>query len=383
MMPNSMYATYLSDPDMAHLSSEERFIGHMLTFERALARMQGRLGMIPTESAKSIDSTLATLIIRPESLAEGTAQNGVPTIPLLAQVRAALPDAVKPHLHWGATSQDVMDTAQVLICQEAIALLEGRLQTLLANLSNLQTQYSQLFMMGRTRTQQALPIRFGHKISTWQRPLLRHIERLEQLKPRLLLVQLGGAVGDRAAFGEQGEVLARALADELGLGYAPAWHTERDGLTEFTNWLALLTGTLGKLGQDILIMGQTEIGEVVENKAGGGKSSSMPHKNNPVLSEALVALARQNAQFAALQLQSLVHGNERDATAWLLEWENLPRMLVITGTSLRHAISIAQTMGVNEKKAMSDLGFGMSDLLTATADRAGVNPQSDIPNPQS
>lgn len=350
-----MYSAYLSDPELASRCSEERFIAQMLAFEQGLARVQGRLGLIPAESATVIDRTLAVLTITPQSLAEGTAQNGVPTIPLLAQLRAALPDATKPHLHWGATSQDVMDTAQVLIIHDALALLETRMQTLLTNLGELQTRHGRLPLMGRTRTQQALPILFGQKIAAWQRPLERHVERLEQLKPRVLLIQLGGAVGDRAAFGEQGYALARALADELGLGYAPAWHTERDGLAEFTNWLALLTGTLGKLGQDVLLLGQTEVGEVVENVTGGGKSSSMPHKNNPVLSEALVALARQSAQYAALQLQSLVHGNERDATAWILEWENLPRMLLATGTALRHALTITGNMGVNEKEMNANL----------------------------
>ena len=133
----------------------------------------------------------------------------------------------------------------------------------------------------------------------------------------------------------------------LNLAVAEPWHIQRDGFAEFTNWRALVSGTLGKLGQDVLIMGQTEIGEVVENATGGGKSSAMPHKNNPVLSEALVALARQNAQFAALQLQSLVHGNERDATAWLLEWENLPRMIITTATALNHAVSVTKTINVN------------------------------------
>lgn len=352
---NSMYSAYLSDPELASVCSEEQFIRQMLTFERALARAQGQLGLISTESATLIDQTLAGLIIAPQTLAEGTAQNGVPTIPLLSLLQNELPEAARPYLHVGATSQDVMDTAQVLVIRDAIAVLEERLQALLTHLHELEVRYGSVRMMGRTRTQQALPIQFGQKVATWQRPQLRHLERLEQLKPRLLWIQLGGAVGNRAAFGEQGETLARAVANELGLAYAPAWHTERDGLAEFSAWLALVSGTLGKLGQDVLFMGQTEVGEVVENRAGGGKSSSMPHKNNPVLSEALVALARQNAQYAALQFQGLVHGNERDATAWLLEWENLPRMILTTGTALRHALTITQTMGVNEEKMNANL----------------------------
>ncbi len=321
----------------------------MLDVEAGLATAQGQLGLIPAEAATIVAETLSGITILPESLADGTLKNGVPTIPLLALLKTYLPESARNYIHVGATSQDVMDTAQVLVIRAVITVLEARIQQLLGNLADVQIRFGHLPMMGRTRTQQALPITFGQKADTWSRPLVRHLERLAQLKPRLLRVQLGGAVGNNAALGDQAEAVARSLADVLGLGYSVAWHTERDGFAEFANWLALLTGTLGKFGQDMLILTQTEVGEVIENVAGGGKSSAMPHKNNPVLSEALVVLARQNAQFASLQLQSLVHGNERDATAWMLEWENLPRMMINAGTALHHALSITHTMGVNEE----------------------------------
>ncbi|MBO0951936.1 lyase family protein [Fibrella forsythiae] len=341
-----MFSTYLADPDILRHCGPEAIIRNMLAFEGALATVQGQLGIIPSAAASTIADTVTRLTITPESLTAGTLQNGVPTLPLLAQVREALPESVRGELHVGATSQDVLDTAQVLAIRSVMPVLADRINEVLASLNQLTLHYGNVPMMGRTRTQQAQPITFGQKVLSWRNPLVRHLERLDQLKPRVLVVQLGGAVGNLAAFGEKGEAVARALAAELNLNYATPWHTERDGLAEFTNWLALLTGTLGKLGQDILLMGQTEVGEVVENVNGGGKSSAMPHKNNPVLSEALVMLARQNAQFAAIQLQSMVHGNERDATAWMLEWDNLPRMMSNAGTSLRHALSITQTMGV-------------------------------------
>lgn len=350
-----MFSTYLADPEINRLCGQESFIRQMLTFETALATVQGQLGIIPLEEATIIAKTLLDLIITPESLTEGTRQNGVPTIPLLALVRAALPESTRNCLHVGATSQDVMDTAQVLTIRDVVDVLAARIRQLLNQLADLQTRHGNVAMMGRTRTQQAQPIVFGQKITDWSSPLVRHLERLNQLKPRLLLVQLGGAVGNLAAYGDEGKDVAMALAAELKLGYSTPWHTQRDGFAEFASWLALLTGTLGKLGQDVLIMGQTEVGEVVENSSGGGKSSSMPHKNNPVLSEALVMLARQNAQFAAIQLQSLVHGNERDATAWMLEWENLPRMMSNAGTALQHAISITQTMGINAEAMNTNL----------------------------
>ena len=350
-----MFASYLSDPELAAICSEERFIKQMLAFEQALAVVQGRLGVIPSDAATTIAETLNSLFISTESLTEGTRQNGVPTIPLLALAKKELPESARAYLHWGVTSQDVMDTAQVLIIREVAGILETRISQLLTNLTDLNTRFGNTPMIGRTRTQQAVPILFGQKVTNWSSPLVRHLARLEQLKPRVLVVQLGGAAGNLSALGNSGQAVAQALADELNLDYSEPWHTQRDGFAEFTNWLALLSGTLGKLGQDVLILTQTEIGEVVENVAGGGKSSSMPHKNNPVLSETLVMLARQNAQLAAIQLQSLVHGNERDATAWMLEWDNLPRMMLNTGTALHHALSITQTMGVNAEAMQTNL----------------------------
>lgn len=210
-------------------------------------------------------------------------------------------------------------------------------------------------MIGRTRTQQAVPILFGQKVATWASPLLRHLQRLQELKPRLLVVQLGGAAGNLSALGTNGLKISEALANELNLRFALPWHTQRDNFVEFTSWLALLSGSLGKIGADILVMSQTEINEVVENATGGGKSSTMPHKNNPVLSEALVVLARKNAQLAAIQLQAMLHANERDGSAWALEWENLPQMMVNTGTALSHALTISQHLKTNPEAMQRNL----------------------------
>ena len=180
------------------------------------------------------------------------------------------------------------------------------------------------------------------------------------MKPRLLVVQFGGAVGTLASLNtpkgknERG-VIGKKLANNLNLNDSNPGHTQRDNFAEWANWLAMVTGSLGKMAQDILIMSQTEINEIVENTEGGGKSSTMPHKNNPVLSEAIVVLARQNAQLAALQLQSMIHANERDGTAWALEWQNLPLMMTHCGTALNHALTISKNIQVNEKQMLRNL----------------------------
>jgi 3-carboxy-cis,cis-muconate cycloisomerase len=175
------------------------------------------------------------------------------------------------------------------------------------------------------------------------------------MRPRLLVAQFGGAAGNLSALGSEGLKIFEALAKQLDLNFSLPWHTQRDNFAEFTNWLAMLSGSLGKMGQDILLMSQTEINEVIENATGGGKSSTMPHKNNPILSEALVVLAKKNANFAFIQLQSMIHGNERDGTAWLLEWENLPKMMLNTGTALNHALTISKNLKVNTEAMQKNL----------------------------
>jgi 3-carboxy-cis,cis-muconate cycloisomerase len=170
---------------------------------------------------------------------------------------------------------------------------------------------------------------------------------LKELLPRLLRVQLGGAVGDLSFFKSDGQVLTDELASRLGLGGDLSWHTQRDSLAEFANWLAMCTAVCGKMGTDMLVMCQNEVGEVQELSDAGGKSSSMPHKNNPVLSEALVAIGRLNASLQSRMLEGMIQSGERDATAWILEWESLRQMMIYTAASLEHSIKISAKMKVN------------------------------------
>jgi 3-carboxy-cis,cis-muconate cycloisomerase len=344
----SMYAAYLSDEEMAQICSEAQFIRHLLTFETALASAEARLGII-------LNERLSAVRIHPADLAEGTLKNGIPTIPFLASVKAQLPEEVREYLHKGATSQDAMDTAQVLMIREAIAVLETRIIQLLRNFVALIERDGNTPCMARTRWQQATPVPFGLKIVNWAMPLVRHLERLPEMKKRLLVVQLGGASGSLAALEEQGYGVMEALAGELKLHPSLPWHTQRDSISEFTHWLAMLSATLGKLGKDILLMAQTEVGEVIENAEGGGKSSAMPHKNNPVLSEALVALAHENANLSALFIQSLMPAGERDATVWMPEWKNSTQMLMNTATALKHALTISANMQLNKERMRQNI----------------------------
>jgi 3-carboxy-cis,cis-muconate cycloisomerase len=343
---SAIFSQYLGDEEMLQFVSDEALINGMLLFEMALATAQASVGIIPAEAANEINDVLDKLNINPEDLATGTLQNGVPVISLLSIAKDQLSAETKKHLHYGATSQDAMDTAQVLMIRDALHLIEERINTFIKNLTQLLSQYGETPCMAHTRGQQAIPITFGTKINAWLQPLQRQMQRLTEIKNRLLVVQLGGAAGTLSTYPDKAAALISGMANELKLVPATSWHTQRDNLCEFTNWLAMLTGITGKMGADILVMSQTEINEVQESEE-GGRSSAMPHKNNPVLSEALVALARLNATLQSQQLQSLVHVNERDATAWILEWNAIPQMIINTGTALNHAISISTAIQVN------------------------------------
>jgi len=341
-----IFSQYLSDPQMEVIVSDEALIKRMLQFETSLATAQALLGLIPEKAAAEIKEVLGGISLNPGDLAAGSLQNGIPVVTLLELVKKNLSADTKKHLHYGSTSQDVVDTGQVLMFNEAIDLIESRINSLTQQLSKLIDSYGDTPCMARTRGQQAIPVTFAIKVTAWLQPLQRQLQRLSEIKKRLLIVQLGGAAGTLSAYPEKANELRIALAKELGLQPAPAWHSQRDNIAEFTNWLAMTTGTLGKMGADVLVMAQSEVGEVIENEE-GGKSSAMAHKNNPVLSEALVAIARINAGLQSQILLGMIHANERDATAWILEWNAIPQLLVHAGTSLNHAIIIATKMKVN------------------------------------
>jgi 3-carboxy-cis,cis-muconate cycloisomerase len=332
----------VGDEEIALAFSVERDIKAMLAFEAALADAQASEGLIPSEAAARIAAVAADFSPNLEALAKGAAKDGVVAPTLVKFLRAAVREPHARHVHYGATSQDVIDTSLVLRLKNVVAILDDRLDALISALRALQRLDGDVPLMGRTRMQRALPIRAGNKLDAWRQPIERHRERLAGLKPRLLVVQLGGAVGARDGMNGKGELVVAELARRLGLENGPCWHVQRDGIAEFAGWLSLVAGALGKIGQDVALMTQNEIGEI--KLAEGGGSSAMAHKSNPVRAEVLVALARHNACLLGALHQSLVHENERSGAAWTLEWLTLPQMVAATGAGLRHAIALAKGM---------------------------------------
>jgi 3-carboxy-cis,cis-muconate cycloisomerase len=230
----------------------------------------------------------------------------------------------------------------MLRLKAAAALLDARLAVLVVDLGTLRQAQGSVPLMAHTRMQAALPFTAADKIETWLRPLERHRRRLAEIAPRVFALQLGGPIGVGAARGDEGARLIDALAARLGLTPAAPWHTARDGIVEFGSLLSLMSGALGKLGQDVALLAQNEVGAV--RLAQGGGSSAMAHKSNPVGAEVLVALARFNAGLAGTLHQALVHENERSGAAWTLEWMTLPRMAITAGAALRHARALLSGM---------------------------------------
>jgi 3-carboxy-cis,cis-muconate cycloisomerase len=318
-------------------------IAAMLAFEAALAEAQAALGLIPEAAAQWIAEICAGFLPDRAVLAAGVARDGVVAPSLVAQLREAVGEPHGRHLHRGATSQDVIDTSLTIRLKSVCDLLDRRLASLIEILAKLDRRDGAIRLMGRTRMQRALPITAHDKLRAWREPLERSHARLFELKPRLLVVQFGGPVGTRGDLDGKGDALAAELARRLALGEAACWHVERDGIGEFASWLALVSGALGKIGQDTALMAQNEIGEV--RLAGGGGSSAMKHKSNPVLAEALVTLARFSAGIAGTLLQGLVAENERSGAAWTLEWLTLPQLITATATGLRHAATMCGGLG--------------------------------------
>ncbi len=345
---NPILSALLGDEEAASFFSVEADIRAMLAFEGALAKAQASVGLIPIEAAAHIAEVCETFSPDIAALAKGAAQDGVVAPALIKLLRAEVGAPHAAHVHRGATSQDVIDTSLILRLKPILALFEARLRGLVDVLRGLETSQGATPLMGRTRMQRALPIHAADKLRGWREPLERHGVRLDELRPRLLIVQFGGAVGVRGDLDGKGGAVAAELARLLQLRAGPCWQVERDALAELAGWASLATGSLGKIGMDVALMAQNEIGEV--KLAEGGGSSAMPHKSNPVRAEALVTLARFNAALLGAQHQALVHENERSGAAWTLEWLVLPQMMVAAAAALRHAQALCEGLRFIERE---------------------------------
>ncbi|MBJ3786107.1 3-carboxy-cis,cis-muconate cycloisomerase [Devosia sediminis] len=331
----TLLSALAGDAEIEALLSDAAQLDAMLAFERALAEASAEAGWIADDAAAAINKAIDSYSPDWSGLEAGMAQDGVVVPALVKQLKAKVADPHGAALHRGATSQDVIDTALMLQLAKVFDVYEARLSGLLEKLDALAVAHGAKPLMAHTRMQVALPTTWRAKLGSWSEPLKRQLRALVAMRRSLLVIQLGGPVGDRGSFETHGDAIAAGMARRLDLGLATPWQATRDPIAALGGLLAQISGSLGKLGMDVTLLAQNEVAAIT--LAGGGGSSAMAHKSNPVNAEVLVALARHNAGLSGTLNQALVHENERSGAAWTLEWLTLPSMLVSTGASLRLA----------------------------------------------
>jgi 3-carboxy-cis,cis-muconate cycloisomerase len=366
-LDSSIFGPLFGDDEINSLFTDEAYVRALVEVEVALARAEALVGVVPSEAAEQIAKTQANRIDI-AALVQGTIRSGFPLIALVEELRKQAGEQSAQYVHWGATTQDIMDTACVLQARGVIRIFQSRLRDVARQLCQLAERHRDTVLAGRTHSQQALPITFGLKVAGWLAPLVRHTQRLDELSRRLLIAQFGGAAGTLAALGDKGLAVAQALAGQLNLA-APEmpWHAQRDNFAEFAGWLSLMTGSLAKMAQDIILMAQTEIGELGESgEQERGGSSTMPQKSNPISSELIVAAARMNGSLLSAMHQALIQEHERATHGWQVEWLTLPQMMVLTGGALKHASYLAKNLQIDAMAMLSNIARA-NDVILAEA----------------
>ncbi len=383
MLSSTLFGDMFGTAAMRAAFSELAFLVRCAEVEAALARAQARLGIVPSEAAAAISASVAALAANPEALdlerlKRETETVGYPILPLVRQLGERAGPAGR-WLHWGATTQDIMDTAAVLQIRDGIRLIEADLAALRGHLAGLARRYRDTPMAGRTHLQHALPITFGYKAAVWLAAFDRHAARLAELKPRVLAVQFGGAAGTLASLGEGAASLASRseLARELGLAEPPiTWHVARDAIAETVQFLALVGGSLAKIAFDVMLMSATEFGEAAEPfVAGRGSSSTMPQKRNPISCELILAAAKALRQHAGLALDAMVSDFERATGPWHVEWIALPESFLYAAGALHQAEFMLGGLIVDPARMAKNLGM-THGLIVAEAVMMGLAPHT-------
>lgn len=362
---SEIYNDLFSDDEIAALFSDQAHIRSMIAVEMALAVVQGDAGVIPEGAAKQIINT--DFNIAAEDLTEGTTKDGIVVPTLVKLLKNAVGGEAASYVHFGATSQDILDTALVLQISKVIGFFETRIARLTKILGDIANQHRTTIMAARTRSQISTPTTFGLKAANWLMPLIRHSERLSELKERVLVLSIGGASGTLSALSEKNAIAtARGLAEKLGLGLTPLpWHNQRDTIVELGAFCSLLSGSIAKISSDIILLSSSGIGEL--SIEGGGKSSTMPQKNNPALAEAIVALSKTNIDLSSSLAQAMIHNHERDAAAWQIEWLTLPRCLTTTGACLNHIQNLLGSLIINDDVMLINIENTHGTILAEAA----------------
>ncbi len=369
IIDSRIFGDIFSSEAMRKVWSDENRTAAYVAIERALAVVQGRLRIIPQEAADEIVSHCDIRNIDMDKLRVQTERIGYPILGVVSQLNALCRDKLGEYCHWGATTQDITDTATVMLIREGLDLVEQDLAAISAALAKLAREHRDTPIVGRSNLQQAIPVTFGYKMATILAAIERHRERLDQLRPRVLVGEFGGACGTLASIEHGAMETQAALMAELGLGQPLiAWHTVRDSIAEVGCFLGLVGGTLGKIAMDVKLMMQTEVGEVYEPFAHGrGSSSTMPQKRNPISSCYIHAAVSMVRQHAAALMDAMIADHERSTGPWEIEWIALPEAFCLTAGALKQTRFVLEGLEVDAARMRANIditnGLVMSEAV--------------------
>jgi 3-carboxy-cis,cis-muconate cycloisomerase len=366
MIDSSFLQDLYGTAEMRAVFSSAHLLQKWLDVEAALAQAEADFGIIPAEAAAEITRQARAERLDGAQIKLWVDQTVHPIVPVIRALQAACQSDAGEYIHWGATTQDIMDTAIVLQLKEALAIIRDRLNELSITLASLARAHRDTLMPGRTHGQHALPITFGYKAAVWLSEIQRHISRLDQLEPRLLIGQLGGAAGTLASLGEQALQVQQRMMEILGLK-SPliTWHTARDNLAEYASLLAMIAATLGKIAHEIISLQHTELAEIEEpfymGKVG---SSTMPHKRNPMICEAILALSRLVLRLAPSAWDAMIQEHERDWSSDHIEWAYLPEISIYTDGALSLTIGVMGKLQVYPDRMQKNLEITRGLILS-------------------
>jgi 3-carboxy-cis,cis-muconate cycloisomerase len=375
LIDSAIFSDIFSTAPMRRVFSDGNRLQKYLDFEAALARAQGRLGIIPQEACDEIVKHCRVDRLDLVKLKAQTEKIGYPVLPVVQQLVGLCRGNLGEWCHWGATTQDITDSATIMQIREALDLVEADIAAIADSLADLAKTYRDTPMAGRSNLQQAVPITFGYKMATLLAAFDRHRQRLKELKPRVLVGEFGGAAGTLSSLGNRGIETRNELMKELNLGRPEiAWHTVRDRIAEVGCFLGLVTGTCGKIAFDVKLMMQTEVEELFEPfHEGRGSSSTMPQKRNPISSVYITALTAIVRQHVAALLNAMEEDHERSTGQWEIEWIVLPEIFCLAAGALAQTKFLVAGLQIDEKRMRANLDITRG-LIMSEAVMMGLGP---------